>query len=83
MVFIDDASTDGTTEAAKQFAKSKGFDRITFLRRDKRKFATYNIYDAITNYCHKEDIVVSVDGDDELIGQYAFQLINSAYYRNK
>lgn len=31
------------------------------------------------NYCHEDDIQLLVDGDDQIIGRYAFQVMNSVY----
>lgn len=42
-------------------------------------YATYNILNAAYNYCHEDDVQMLMDGDDEFIGKYAFQIMNSAY----
>ena len=34
------------------------------------------------NLCKYDDIQVIVDGDDQFIGQYVFQLINTQYQEN-
>ena len=46
-------------------------------------YATFNIYTSVKDQCRgfEREIVVLIDGDDELIGRYVFQLINSAYHR--
>ncbi len=45
-------------------------------------FATYNILNAAYQYCNTNDIQMLIDGDDQVIGRYAFQLINQAYQTN-
>lgn len=44
-----------------------------------QRYATFNIFTAVSNYCKDNDIVVLVDGDDELIGRYVFKLLNAVY----
>jgi hypothetical protein len=47
----------------------------------KRNYATYNIINAAYNYCGLDDVQMLMDGDDEFIGKYAFQVMN-AYYQD-
>jgi hypothetical protein len=42
-----------------------------------------NIHRAITQHCDPSDIIVTVDGDDELLGRYALKVINHFYQKNK
>lgn len=42
-----------------------------------------NIYKAVYGYCKKGELLMVIDGDDELIGKYVFKLINAAYHRMK
>lgn len=39
----------------------------------------YSIYKAVTDYCDNDDIVILVDGDDELLGVNIFKVFNSVY----
>lgn len=55
---------------------------MTFIQSKSRNFATYNIINAAFNYCKQDDIQMLLDGDDELIGKYAFQVMNSIYQQN-
>ena len=41
-----------------------------------------NIYTAVTQHCGPEDIVVLVDGDDELLGRNAFKVFSHLYQKN-
>lgn len=45
----------------------------------RQRNALYNRYFGIKNYCQQGDIVVDIDADDWIIGNQAFQLINSIY----
>lgn len=49
------------------------------IKNDKQMFATYNIQNAIHNYCQEKEVAVLVDGDDELLGTQVFKLINFGY----
>ena len=56
---------------------------MAFIQNKQRNFATYNILNAAYNYCHQDDVQMLMDGDDQFIGKYAFQVMNSAYQQNK
>ena len=43
----------------------------------------YNIYRGVYDHCKKGEILLVIDGDDELIGKYVFKLINAAYHKMK
>ncbi len=85
IVFIDDSSTDDTMKKTIEYMKDIKFpqDRIKYVQNLKRNYATYNIINAAFSYCHENDIQMLIDGDDEFIGRYAFQVMNSAYQQNK
>lgn len=53
--------------------------KIVFVKNKVRNYATYNIINAAYTYCKEDQIQVMIDGDDELIGRYALQVINSVY----
>ena len=57
-------------------------ERITYIKNLHRNYATYNILNAAFNYCKEDEIQMLMDGDDEFIGKYAFQVMNSAYQQN-
>ena len=64
----------------KNFNKKK--IKIDYIGNKKRKFATYNIVHAAFMFCHKDEIQVLVDGDDELIGKQVFKGLNVEYHRS-
>jgi glycosyltransferase involved in cell wall biosynthesis len=74
VIFIDDASTDSN----KDFVPPAGL-QARIIRNKKRKGAACNLYHAITQYCHTDDIVVCVDGDDALAGHNVLSTINQRY----
>lgn len=84
IVFIDDNSDDGTLDRTIQYVREIGanMENIVFVRNRVRKWATYNILNAAFNYCGDGDVQLLVDGDDQLVGRYAFQVMNSAYQQN-
>lgn len=49
------------------------------VRNKRQKYATYNLLNMGFNLCKYDDIQVIIDGDDQVIGQYVFQLINAQY----
>ena len=42
-----------------------------------------NIYKAVHQFCEKGEILMIVDGDDELIGKYVLKLFNAFYQKTK
>lgn len=56
---------------------------MQYIKNKKQMFATYNIYNAVKNYCNNGDIVALLDGDDELVGRQVFRFLNSMYQRYK
>ncbi len=69
VVYVDDASTDGTYELVKEYVhRSDKQDTVTIVHNTTRLGSPVgNQYAAIYRYCNPEDIVVIVDGDDRLV----------------
>lgn len=55
IVYIDDASTDGTQEAVAKYLKDRNIssEKLKFIRNEKNLKALNNIYLAITQHCKK------------------------------
>src|SRR5262249_26329445 len=64
-IVVDDASTDGTLAVVR---KTVGDDaRFTVIANQERRYALYNIDQALTGYCADGQSVIGVlDGDDWL-----------------
>jgi hypothetical protein len=45
--------------------------------------AVPNIHRAVTQHCAPEDVVVLVDGDDELLGRFSLKVFSHLYQKNK
>jgi glycosyltransferase involved in cell wall biosynthesis len=79
IVYIDDASTDGTGELVAQYLEEWDKEKRTTLIRNKtRQGALYNLYHAIWN-CHPDEIVVTLDGDDWLASAQVLTTLASHY----
>lgn len=75
---LDDASTDGTLDEL-----DDEIEHVHKVRNESRLGPMENIYRAlVTLPIDDEDIVVLLDGDDYIFGEYAFQLINEKYDNN-
>ena len=85
IVFIDDASTDGTGEQIKKFLLTNQAkipsERFTVVKNEERKMAMPNLRMAAKQYCKPEEIFLIVDGDDELLGRQVFKLFNSVFQK--
>lgn len=80
-VVVDDASTDGTFEAIVGVVGSTTLDtRITVVPQKRRKHSLCNIVETIQARGKPGDVVVIVDGDDQL-DPYALSMIEDAYNR--
>src|SRR5205807_9527914 len=81
VIYIDDCSTDGTSECVQEFLKN--FDvqkKIKYIRNERRKKKVENLYNVI-NTLPNERIVLELDGDDYLSDFQVLSLFNS-YYQN-
>jgi glycosyltransferase involved in cell wall biosynthesis len=84
VVFADDASTDGTATAIEEALVSwNGRGKAVMQRGTQRKGHMANIYDSVHQHCRKGELLVIVDGDDELIGRQVFKLLNAFYRQSK
>lgn len=83
IVFIDDASTDGTGEQVEQFlvANQTKIPSESFIvvKNKEQKRAMPNLRIAAKKYCKPEEIFLIVDGDDELLGRQVLKLFNSVF----
>ena len=81
ILYIDDASIDGTGEKVRQLIDLydlKG--RVTLIENDENKGAMHNLYHAVHS-CKSDEIAVIVDGDDFLAHSNVLSKLN-AYYAN-
>lgn len=79
VIFIDDASPDGTGNLAKHYVESIGqAHRTTIIQNEKRVGALANIYKGIW-LCAPHEIVANMDGDDWFFNEYALQRLNREY----
>ena len=80
-VLIDDISTDSSAEIAEQ--EIAGDDRFVLIRNTKKSYALKNIYDAInlSEPC-KEDVIITLDGDDWLSNKNVLTYLNKFYDDN-
>lgn len=78
-VLIDDASTDGTADTVEKWLA--GFDlddRFTVVRNTERHWSLRNIVDAVRLHGRPGDVVIILDGDDQLAPD-ALQKLDVAY----
>jgi glycosyltransferase involved in cell wall biosynthesis len=72
---LDDASDNGTMDLI-----DVEFDHIHKVKNERRLGPMENIYKYLTELPIKdEDIVILLDGDDYLFGEYALQIVNEKY----
>jgi glycosyltransferase involved in cell wall biosynthesis len=83
VIYIDDCSPDGTGEAVEKYAKACNRQNITKVIRNKdRVLAMANIYHNIHKYCYDHEIVVMLDGDDQLSNENVLSRLNYEYKNN-
>ena len=80
VIYIDDASTDGTYEKAKSLLYNSGIDYKLF-RNSFNKGKAYNLHHYI-NSLQDDTIVVIVDGDDWLATDNILEFLNNQYDEN-
>ena len=81
IVFIDDASEDGTGAYMWHHVKQRNISpqKLTVIVNKERHMTMPNIHWAAHQFCKPYEIFIIVDGDDELIGKQVFKHINSVY----
>jgi glycosyltransferase involved in cell wall biosynthesis len=80
LVFIDDASTDGTgaqVEAMLANQTQLPPERYVVIRNKEQKRAMPNLRRAADEFCKGEEVFLIVDGDDELLGRQVLHLFNA------
>ena len=79
VIYIDDASTDGTAELVDHYIKAHNQQaRVTFVHNKTNMNALCNTYNAVHS-CADDEIVVILDGDDWLPDPQVLSKINDAY----
>lgn len=79
IIYIDDASTDGTADAVQAYIDNYDLaDRVTLIRNTTNRGALANIYYAVHS-CADHEIIVLLDGDDRLKHTRVLQRVNQAY----
>lgn len=82
IVFIDDASTDDTGQEIKYYMKMQSkipVQKYRIVINEKNEGSSSNIKKAADKYCNSDEIIMIVDGDDELIGRQVLKLYNAVY----
>ena len=81
IIYIDDASQDGTAEKVRDYIKKYNVSerRLNFIENKVNKKALPNIDYAARRLCQSGEIMAIIDGDDYLIGTQVFKLINARY----
>jgi len=79
VIYIDDASTDGTGTLVKAYLKEKGVEkRVTFIQNRTRSGALANKYKGAW-LCDPKEIMVDLDGDDWLANENVLARLNEVY----
>jgi glycosyltransferase involved in cell wall biosynthesis len=79
VIYVDDASRDGTGLAVQEYVKQHDPDhKITVICNPENKGAMANIYYAVHSV-PDDAIVITLDGDDWLAHERVFETINNAY----
>jgi glycosyltransferase involved in cell wall biosynthesis len=79
VIYLDDASTDGTGTLVQDYlSRNDPTHKVTLIQNQKQIGALANLYNTIWT-CHPSDIIVTVDGDDWLLHDKVLKTINKAY----
>lgn len=80
IIFIDDCSQDKTLSVVENvITHLKKWNLITIFHNTEQMGALHNHYCAINNYIKDEEIVVILDGDDQLTHKHVLTYLNSIY----
>lgn len=79
VIYTDDHSDDGTASLVKEYLlEHDKVKRVTFIENPERIGALGNMYQMVSS-CNKNDIIVSVSGDDWLYDPHVLHYINRVY----
>lgn len=79
VIYVDDASTDGTGDKVQAFIEHSSLkDRVTLIRRDRNVGSLQNLYEIIQT-CDDQEVVVRVDGNDFLAHPFVLKRLNQVY----
>ncbi len=80
--FIDDMSTDNSFEVAK--TAINGDERFILIKNEEKKFKCKNFIDVIRSNprIKWDDVIIEIDGDDQLYNNHVLGLINKIYMDN-
>ena len=80
-IIIDDMSTDSSIDIVKNFLKDN--DKFILIENKTKKFALQNIVEGIEIVCSdKEDVIITLDGDDWFTHKNVLQKLNHYYLNN-
>jgi glycosyltransferase involved in cell wall biosynthesis len=80
IIYIDDASTDGSAQQAQEYLASVPVAiPVTFIRNKTRMRKLYNVYHAIHSGTADHEIIFMLDGDDWLAHDHVLSHINQLY----
>lgn len=80
IIYVNDCSTDLTGVVASETVRLHHNQAlVTLINNPERRGALRNFYDVITNLCRPSEIVVTLDGDDQLKDQYVLSYLNQVY----
>ncbi len=79
IIFVDDASTDGTVDRIKAISKDIHNDHIIHINEKRTGSAAWNQYQAVKKYVTNPNSKICIlDGDDELYSNKSFSVIKSS-----
>jgi len=80
VIYVDDASDDGTGELVKRYIQSRGLEeRVILLLNKERCYKMANQYRSIYSFCQDNDIVVEIDADDWFPHDQVLSYLNKIY----
>ena len=79
LIYIDDASTDGSFELARDCISQSGYSsRATFVHNDQRLGLLANLVRAV-QVCKDQEIVILLHGQDWLAHEWVLERLNQYY----
>ncbi len=79
VIYVDDASTDGTADLVEQFAKDKGKWQHLIMIRNKQRLGMVLNRDNAIRLCPDNAVCLALDGDDWLPHAQILNLFNKVY----